>query len=73
MLPENWPALELFLACATQWRLAGMEGVRIGLDYPAVEAVMRITRVDDRPDAFQRLRVIETGALEAMQEQRDKQ
>ncbi|MCC7413315.1 MAG: DUF1799 domain-containing protein [Gammaproteobacteria bacterium] len=41
--PENWDALALFLACATQWRVA--MGGAIGLDYAGVEAVMRMQRV----------------------------
>lgn len=68
VLPENWEALQLFLKCATQWRHAGMTGVRTGLDYPSVEAVMRITGVQDQADVFWRLQLIERGALEAFQD-----
>ncbi|MDD9875788.1 MAG: DUF1799 domain-containing protein [Gammaproteobacteria bacterium] len=38
--PENKPTVELFLACATQWRIASMGGV-IGLDYQAVSVVAK--------------------------------
>lgn len=71
MLPENWEALQTFLKCATQWRHAGMEGVRTGLDYLSVDAVMRITGVKDPSDTFWRLQLIENGALEAMADKRD--
>lgn len=71
MLPENWEALQVFLKCATQWRHAGMEGVRTGLDYPSVDAVMRITGVKDPSDTFWRLQLIESEALEAMADKRD--
>lgn len=37
---ENWPAWEVFEACATQWRVAPMGGV-LGLDYPALEILIR--------------------------------
>lgn len=73
VLPENWDALELFIECERQWRLAGMEGVRVGLDYTAVASVMSINEIENQRDVFRRLRDIEAGALEAMQEQRDKQ
>lgn len=64
--PENWPAVELFCAVATQWR-ASFGGV-IGLDYTAVEAAMRMMRIkpDDRRDLFARLRVMESAALAVM-------
>ncbi|MHA7855434.1 DUF1799 domain-containing protein [Marinobacter shengliensis] len=71
MLPENWEALQVFLKCATQWRHAGMEGVRTGLEYSSVDAVMRITGVKDPSDTFWRLQLIESGALEAMADKRD--
>jgi hypothetical protein len=48
-----------------------MTGVAMGLDYTAVEAVMRINGMKSRKDLFWRLRQIESGALEAMNEQRD--
>ena len=64
--PENWPAVELFCAVATQWR-ASFGGV-IGLDYTAVEAAMRMLRIKpaDRPDLFVRLQVMESEALAVM-------
>lgn len=73
MLPENWEALNLFLQCSTQWRHAGMTGIRTGLDYPSVEAVIRMTGVEDPAGTFSQLQQIEQGALEAMQEQQDRQ
>jgi Iap family predicted aminopeptidase len=38
---ENWPVLELFLRCQTQWR-TGMSGP-VGLDYNAVAWVLKLT------------------------------
>lgn len=73
MLPENWEALQIFLRCATQWRHAGLAGMATGLDYPSVEAVMRMSGTKDQVQTFSKLQLIEEEALEAMQEQRDKQ
>ena len=66
---ELWPAhreaFELFAACATQWRvIAGMAGVHHqGIDYPALESVMRMKGVDDQPTRFEQIQHIEAGAL----------
>lgn len=72
VLPENWAAVQLFLQCATQWRHGGMTAVRTGLDYTAVEAVMRITGIEQPQDTFWRLRLIEDGALQALADKQDK-
>jgi len=71
VLPENWAAVNLFVECDTQWRQAGIAGVRTGLDYPSVETVMRITGVEDPADTFWRLRLIEQEALAALQDKQD--
>lgn len=59
---DNWPAWLVFGACSTQWRLAPMGGVQ-GLDYPALESVMRMMTVKNRPEMFHKVRLIERGAL----------
>ncbi|MEX2475068.1 DUF1799 domain-containing protein [Marinobacter sp.] len=71
VLPENWDALQLFLRCATQWRYAGMAGVRTGLDYPSVETVMRMTGTRNKRETFWQLQLIEDEALKALAELRD--
>lgn len=43
---ENWPVLDLFLRCQTQWRI-GMNGVT-GLDYGAVAWVLRLYAAEDQ-------------------------
>ena len=63
--------MQLFLQCSTQWRRAGLTGVATGLDYTAVESVMRMTGMKNRKDTLWRLQRIESGALDAMNEQRD--
>ena len=39
-----------------------MGGVQ-GLDYPALESVMRMMTVKNRPEMFHKVRLIERGAL----------
>lgn len=44
VLPENWPVVQAWLRVQTQWRMSF--GGPVGLDYPAVESVLR--RLDPR-------------------------
>jgi hypothetical protein len=66
----NWPALQAFLACETQWRVVarGMAGVLewLGLDYVAADVVLRRLGLDD--EAFEGLQVIEAAAVEVFGE-----
>mgnify|MGYP001773177991 CR=1 FL=1 len=71
VLPENWDAVLTFLKCATQWRYAGMAGVRTGLDYTAVDVVIRRSDLADPDKVFGQIQTIESGALEAFREQQD--
>lgn len=65
--PDNWNAIEAFLAMQTQWRIAvGLGGAaRIGLDYAALPMVFSGLRVapKDRPDIWSDLRIMEAAAL----------
>lgn len=65
VLPENWPAANLFLQLQTQWRIAaGMGGVmHTGLDYAAVWAVLHGQRVRHPERVFADLRLMEAAAL----------
>lgn len=73
--PENWDALELFLACDTQWRVVqGMGASRVlGFDYQGVEIVMRHvgTKRAERTKRFAQLQVMERAAANAMNARRD--
>ena len=62
LLPENLEAVNVFHGCETQWKYAG-RGVRVGLDYSAVEAMMRIRKTRDRATVFRKLQVMETEVL----------
>jgi hypothetical protein len=70
--PEHERAYQVFCRCVTQWRWTGMDGTRTGLDYPAVEIVMREAsgrrsgfRPADRALLWQEIRALEIGALKA--------
>lgn len=72
--PENWQALQVFLAMATQWRIGiGINGMLwLGLDYnalPVVEDRLELP-VAERADVFSRLRVLEAVARRALNEER---
>ena len=58
---ENWPAVEMFLRVQTQWRTS-MSGV-IGLDYLAVEWMLRLYGVEDQRSMLEDLQVMEGAAL----------
>lgn len=64
--PCNLPAVEWFLACATQWRRKLMDNSLLGLDYPGAEAAARLAGITPTPDLFDDLRHIERGALGAV-------
>lgn len=63
--PENWAALLFFLGLHTQWRShLGMKGLLyLGLDYTAVESLMRIEAVKNRKAMMADLKVMEATAL----------
>ena len=63
--PENWPVIELWCRVQTQWRVAPMGGL-LGLDYQAVDMVLRLTGAEQPLELFDDLREMERAALEAM-------
>ena len=58
---ENWPAVEMFLRCQTQWRTT-MNGL-LGLDYGAVAWILRLYEVEDPRALLEDLQVMEAAAL----------
>lgn len=66
---ENWDTVQLFLLVQTQWRTGSMGGV-IGLDYDAVESGARLAKVDVTPEMFEGLRIMESSAVNALNEER---
>lgn len=71
--PDNWSIFRTFLSLARQWRwLAGGMGppIRLGLDYPAVESVFRLTGVKkrDRAETFAALQIMEDAVVQVESE-----
>ena len=76
-MPINWKSVCAFLACETQWRAVPMtvgnmaaiatSVVWLGLDYAAVDVVLRHTAEGDA-EVFADLRVMERAALDAFAE-----
>ncbi|MBD3812717.1 MAG: DUF1799 domain-containing protein [Betaproteobacteria bacterium] len=64
--PENAEPFGVFIALQTQWR-AGAQGV-VGLDYSAIEPVLRLQQIDTArwPALFDDLRVMERAALKVI-------
>lgn len=63
--PDNMPAVEVFIDLMTQWRRAGMAGVRSGLDYAVLPAVFAIRGIQKKqqPAIFDDIRVMENAVL----------
>lgn len=72
VLPENWTSLCTFLACETQWRVAAtMASVLwLGLDYQAVDVVLRRLGIEASDAVFADLQVMEDAALSVFAEAR---
>ena len=61
---DNWPAVQLFIACSTQWERAGMSGQVTGLRYERLEAVARIVDVELTQQLFDEIRLMEGAVLD---------
>ena len=69
VMRANAEAIEAWLACDTQWRcLAGPTGALLwlGLDYSAVDVVLRRRKWADPEQLFEDLQVMEGAALDVM-------
>lgn len=68
--PENWQALVIFSALATQWAV-GMGGPT-GLRYESIPVVLRMRQVPraDWPRLFEQVRVMESESLKYFAERR---
>lgn len=67
VLPENWETVQVFEACASQWRwVSGMTIARTGLDYTAVAAVMHMMGCPrgERAGIFDGIRLMEVEVLQ---------
>lgn len=66
VFPENWEAVNVFLACGTQWRYR--ERTITGLEYASVEAVLRLRAIKAASETFERVRIMELAVLNALSE-----
>jgi hypothetical protein len=64
VLEENWPVVEMFLRCQTQWRTT-MSGV-LGLDYGAVAWLLKLYEVEDPRALLEDLQIMEAAAMMAL-------
>ena len=64
VIPEAWPALEIFLNVQTQWRVDS--GNLIGLDYMAVKWVFDLLEVEKPAELLADLQVIEAKIVETL-------
>jgi hypothetical protein len=64
VFPENWEAVQMFVRCQTQWRI-GMAGP-IGLDYGAVNWLLRLYEVEDHRSVLEDLQTMEAAVLVTM-------
>lgn len=69
--PENWPAVKLFRAVSSQWRIAA-NGLPYGLDYAGVEACARLSNITLSPALFEHIQIMENAAVQVFQEKRAK-
>lgn len=66
IMAQNVTSFRVWMACQTQWRVAaGLGGiVWLGLDYPAVDVVLRRSAVENADEVFADLMEMEAEALD---------
>ncbi len=62
--PENWDAVQAFLAVQTQWA-TGFSGPT-GLDYSRVRAGWELAGIAVTPELFHQLRIMELTVLDTL-------
>lgn len=61
VMPDAWPAVQMFLRLQTQWRTT-MNGL-LGLDYSAVAWLLRLYEVEDQRSMLEDLQVMEAAVI----------
>ncbi len=61
--PDEYAAVTLFFSLASQWRIHGMSGVRLGLEYTAIGPTATMMGIAMTPELFDDIRVMERAAL----------
>jgi hypothetical protein len=59
--PENWPAVDLFMRCQTQWRTDN--GQRVGMIYSELIAIGSLYSVENLGRVVEDVQVIEAEIL----------
>lgn len=62
-MPNNRDIWLLWANVNTQWRIAGMEGTPIGLDYNAVKIVAETLDIELTPANLHKLQALENATL----------
>jgi hypothetical protein len=62
VFPENWDAVRVFQALTSQWRRDSFTGIFEGLNYPSVESVLHMMKIENTADVFRDIRVMEFAA-----------
>lgn len=65
---ENWEAMMMFLRMQTQWNVS-MNGL-VGLNYQALETLIRLYKIEEPLELFEKVQVIERAALVKMNSKR---
>jgi hypothetical protein len=65
VLPENVPAISVFIGVFSQWDTAGMDGIRTGIKREAIPMAMAARRIppEQLGDIVARLEILERAAL----------
>lgn len=63
--PDELAPVRLFFTLISHWRVHPATGVRLGLDYAAVQPTAAMLGLTMSPDLFDDLRVMEGAALTA--------
>jgi len=66
--PQNHDAARLFFQLDTQWHCAGMDGLRTGLIYASVSALMELLEIIDKRSVFEKIQIMENEVLTVLQE-----
>ena len=68
--PENEFIFKFFSALDTQWQCAGMDGMKTGIPFAAIDSLESRKRICLSEEGFEELRLCESAALAAWEQQR---
>lgn len=72
ILPDNEEAVAVYFRCSDQWRLAP-SGLRMGLEAASVEMVLRLMRVRERLECFDKVRLISSEVAGLLAKEAEKE